>query len=173
MSGLLLRPACEQDTARIVEIYNSNPAFLTAHLGRTSVDVAFLLQDHADAKSAGFLCCVLEADDGRVAGVMDYRPGRTAYLSLLMLDKARQGQGLGAACCRLFEERMREEGSEAVRIDVVSGYEGCALGFWQARGYRPMGKTDLEWGAKRSRASILVKRLVPADPERRTPHGSV
>lgn len=173
MSGLLLRPACEQDTARIVEIYNSNPTFLTAHLGRTSVDVAFLLQDHADAKSAGFLCCVLEADDGRVAGVMDYRPGRTAYLSLLMLDKAHQGQGLGAACCRLFEERMRNEGCEAVRIDVVGGYEGCALGFWQAQGYLLKGEADLAWGDKRSRASILVKRLVPADPERRTPHGSV
>ena len=112
MSGLILRPACEQDTARIMEIYNSNPAFLTAHLGRTSVDAAFLLQDHAAAESAGFLCCVLETDGGRVAGVMDYRPGRTAYLSLLMLDKARQGQGLGAACCRLFEERMRKKAAK-------------------------------------------------------------
>ena len=173
MSGVLLRPACEQDTARIVEIYNSNPAFLMAHLGRMSVDAAFLLQDHADAESAGFLCCVLEADDGRIAGVMDYRPDRTAYLSLLMLDKAHQGQGLGAACCRLFEERMRKEGCEAVRIDVVGGYEGCALGFWQAQGYLLKGEADLAWGDKRSRASILVKRLVPADPERRTPHGSV
>ena len=173
MSGLLLRPACEQDTALIVEIYNSNPTFLTAHLGRTSVDAAFLLQDHADAKSAGFLCCVLEADDGRIAGVMDYCPDRTAYLSLLMLDKAHQGQGLGAACCRLFEERMRNEGCEAVRIDVVGGYEGCALGFWQAQGFLPKGETDLKWGAKRSRASILIKWLLPADPERRTPHGSV
>ena len=79
---------------------------------------------------------------------MDYRPGRTAYLSLLMLDKARQGQGLGAACCRLFEERMRNEGCEAVRIDVVSGYEGCALGFWQARGYRPMGENGPRNGAQ-------------------------
>ena len=109
MSGLILRPACEQDTARIVEIYNSNPAFLTAHLGRKSVDAAFLLQDHAAAESAGFLCCVLETDGGRIAGVMDYRPGPAAYLSLLMLDKAHQGQGLGTACCRLFEERMRRE----------------------------------------------------------------
>ena len=95
MSGLILRPACEQDTTRIVEIYNSNPAFLTAHLGRKSVDAAFLLQDHAAAESAGFLCCVLETDGGRIAGVMDYRPGPAAYLSLLMLDKAHQGQGLG------------------------------------------------------------------------------
>ena len=46
-----------------------------------------------------------------------------------MLDKAHQGQGLGTACCRLFEERMRREGCEAVRIDVVGGYDGCALGF--------------------------------------------
>ncbi|MCI6039970.1 MAG: GNAT family N-acetyltransferase [Clostridiales bacterium] len=173
MSELLLRPVCEQDTVHIVEIYNSNPAFLTAHLGRKSVDAAFLLQDHADAESAGFLCCVLEAEGGRIAGVMDYRPGRTAYLSLLMLDKAYQGQGLGAACCRLFEERMCKEGCEAVRIDVVGGYAGCALGFWQAQGYRTKGETDLEWGAKRSRASILIKRLVPAEPERRTPHESV
>lgn len=173
MSGLILRPASEQDTARIVEIYNSNPAFLTAHLGRKSVDAAFLLQDHAAAESAGFLCCVLETDGGRIAGVMDYRPGPTAYLSLLMLDKAHQGQGLGAACCRLFEERMRREGCEAVRIDVVGGYDGCALGFWQAQGYRPKGETDLVWGAKRSRASILIKRLASAEPERRTPYGSV
>ena len=161
MSGLILRPACEQDTTRIVEIYNSNPAFLTAHLGRKSVDAAFLLQDHAAAESAGFLCCVLETDGGRIAGVMDYRPGPAAYLSLLMLDKAHQGQGLGTACCRLFEERMR------------SGYDGCALGFWQAQGYRPEGETDLVWGAKRSRASILTKRLASAEPERRTPYGSV
>ena len=103
MSGLILRPASEQDTARIVEIYNSNPAFLTAHLGRKSVGAAFLLQDHAAAESAGFLCCVLETDGGRIAGVMDYRPGPTAYLSLLMLDKAHQGQGLerhAAACSK-------------------------------------------------------------------------
>ena len=99
MSGLILRPACEQDTTRIMEIYNSNPAFLTAHLGRKSVDAAFLLQDHAAAESAGFLCCVLETDGGRIAGVMDYRPGPTAYLSLLMLDKAHQGQH-AAACSK-------------------------------------------------------------------------
>ena len=110
MSGLILRSASEQDTARIMEIYNSNPAFLTAHLGRKSVDAAFLLQDHAAAESAGFLCCVLETDGGWIAGVMDYRPGPAAYLSLLMLDKAHQGQGLCTACCRLFEERMRREG---------------------------------------------------------------
>ena len=137
------------------------------------MDAAFLLQDHAAAESAGFLCCVLETDGGRIAGVMDYRPGPAAYLSLLMLDKAHQGQGLGTACCRLFEERMRREGCEAVRIDVVGGYDGCALGFWQAQGYRPEGETDLVWGAKRSRASILIKRLASAEPERRTPYGSV
>ena len=57
MSGLILRPACEQDTARIVEIYNSNPAFLTAHLGRKSVDAAFLLQDHQPRKARAF-CAV-------------------------------------------------------------------------------------------------------------------
>lgn len=172
MSGLILRPACEQDTARIMEIYNSNPAFLTAHLGRKSVDAAFLLQDHAAAESAGFLCCVLETDGGRIAGVMDYRPGPTAYLSLLMLDKAHQGQGwhgMLAACSKNACAGRRQ----AVRIVVVGGYGGCALGFWQAQGYRPKGETDLVWGAKRSRASILIKRLASAEPERRTPYGSV
>ena len=61
-----------------------------------------------------------------------------------MLDKAHQGQGLGTACCRLFEERMRREGCEAVRIDVVGGYDGCALGFWQGAGIPgPKGKRTL------------------------------
>lgn len=143
MSGLILRPACEQDTARIVEIYNSNPAFLTAHLGRKSVDAAFLLQDHAAAESAGFLCCVLETDGGRIAGVMDYRPGRTAYLSLLMLDKAHQGQGLGTACCRLFEERMRREGCKPCASTWWAAMTAAPLASGRRRDTGPKGKRTL------------------------------
>ena len=87
-----------------------------------------------------------------------------------MLDKARQGQGLGAACCRLFEERMRREGCEAVRIDVVGGYGGCALGFWQARGYRPNGENGPRVGRKAlPREHSGQAASVPAEPERRTP----
>ena len=58
MSGLILRPACEQDTARIVEIYNSNPAFLTAHLGRKSVDAAFLFFKTMQPRKARAFCAV-------------------------------------------------------------------------------------------------------------------
>ena len=93
MSGLILRPACEQDTTRIMEIYNSNPAFLTAHLGRKSVDAAFLLQDHAAAESAGFLCCVLETDGGRIAGVRDYRPGPAAMTAVPLASGRRRDTG--------------------------------------------------------------------------------
>lgn len=152
MSGLLLRPACEQDTARIVEIYNSNPAFLMAHLGRMSVDAAFLLQDHADAESAGFLCCVLEADNGRIAGVMDYRPDRTAYLSLLMLDKAHQGQGLGAARAAACLRNVCAK--KAVKL--------CALTWWAAMKAAPLASGRRRGTGPKGKRTLNGAQSVPA-----------
>ena len=157
---LRMRLAVKADTDAVLDIYNSNPDFLLHHLDLERVDAAFLHREQEEMRQAGFSSCVLSgAQDGLPVGVLDYRPGDCAYLSLLMLHRAQRGVGLGRACYAFFERYAARQGSRSIRIDVVDDYEGNALPFWERQGFCARERTELRWGEKRSRALVMVKNL--------------
>lgn len=158
--GYTLRPAAESDIGRIVQIYNGNKPFLRHHLGTDRVSPDFLCGELAQMEALGFLSCViLDAHTGEIVGVLDYQPGETVYLSLLMLDAGAQGKGAGTAVFRAFERAMAEKGRQAVRIDVVDDYPGDLTAFWRKLGFSGEKHTLLCWGGKRSRALVMAKSL--------------
>lgn len=157
---LSMRLAAEADADAVLDIYNSNPDFLLHHLGLERVDAAFLRREQEEMRRVGFSSCVLTgAQDGLPVGVLDYRPGDCAYLSLLMLHRAQRGVGLGRACYAFFERYAARQGSRSIRIDVVDDYEGNALPFWERQGFCARERTELLWGEKRSRAVVMSKNL--------------
>lgn len=157
---LFLRPADRRDAATIAAIYNSNPDFLIHHLGRERVDEAFLLSELDAMAGAGFASLLItEGEGGPAVAAADVRDGEEAYLSLLILDRAAQGHGLGRRCAALLEEHLRAAGSRRVRIDVVDGHPGSPLPFWRRMGYEGGGRVRLTWGDKTSDALVLHKEL--------------
>lgn len=158
MRGESLRPARAADYERIAEIYNSNPAFLCSHLGMESVDEAFIAGECGEMRRAGFEACVIE-DGGQAVGVLDYRSGEEAYLSLLMLHAGWQGQGMGSRVYAAFETQMITEGAASIRIDVVKDYPGNLEPFWKMKGFWEEGEITLVWGNRKSRALVMRKGL--------------
>lgn len=93
---LSMRLAAEADTDAVLDIYNSNPDFLLHHLDLERVDAAFLRQEQKEMRKRAFLpVSSLGRRTGLPVGVLDYRPGDCAYLSLLMLHRDYRGVGLG------------------------------------------------------------------------------
>ena len=155
-----IRRALPQDAERIAEIYSSNVEFLRRHLGRTAVDRDFVVREMAEMERVGFLSCVIEdSARGACIGVLDYRPGACAYLSLLMLEAGAQGSGAGRACYACFERELLRQGASSVRIDVVDGYPGNAAPFWEKLKFVRSGRTNLEWNGWKTEAAVMVKQL--------------
>lgn len=152
------RPITAPEYGEIADIYNSNPAFLRSHLGADAVDAAFIERECREMQGAGFLSCVIEKA-GQVAGVLDYRPGREVYLSLMMLHAEQQGHGAGSAVYAAFEEEMRRKGAASIRIDVVKDYPGNLVPYWKQKGFFGDGEITLEWGGKKSRALVMRRAL--------------
>lgn len=91
-----MREATPSDVDAIVQIYNSNRLFLTNHLGRSSVTRSFILSEQETMKTMDFISCVIVDERvNKIAGVLDYKPDETVYLSIMMLDRQIQGSGVG------------------------------------------------------------------------------
>ena len=158
--ALFLRSADRRDTAVLTAIYNSNPEFLLHHLGREQVEEAFLASELEEMARAGFSSLLItEGADGPAVAAAHVRGGEEAYLSLLILDRAAQGHGLGRRCAALLEDHLRSGGSRRVRIDVVDGHPGSPLPFWLRLGYTGGERVSLTWGGKTSSALVLYKEL--------------
>lgn len=155
---LQIREALPDDITRIVEIYNSNPAFLRQHLGKEQVDASFIEKEQADMQSLGFRSCVIE-EEGEIIGVLDYKEEECVYLSLLMLDSKKQGGGSGSRCYMLLESLMKTQGRNRIRIDVVCNEPENALPFRQKQKFTEIGKTELEWGEKHLKAVVMQKKF--------------
>lgn len=156
----IIRRALPQDAARITEIYNSNADFLRHHLGCPTVGRDFVEREMAEMERVGFLSCVLEdAERGVCIGVLDYRPGKCAYLSLMMLDACSQGSGTGRVCYACFERELLRQGTASVRIDVVDGYPGNVAPFWEKLGFVRSERTNLVWNGWETEAAVMVKQF--------------
>ena len=161
MPEYIMRPASAEDFRGIAEVYNSNRSFLLNHLGMEQVDEAFAAEDAEAMRAAGFCSCVIQEKNGSKAeGVLDYRPGKEVYLSLLMLTANLQGRGTGRMVYTRFEQEMRLAGSITIRIDVVNDYPGHAVSFWEKLGFTKGECILLNWGKKTSQAVVMRKNIV-------------
>ena len=153
-----IRPIREMDFAAAAAVYSSNADFLINHLGVEQIDEIFIAEEAGQMRKIGFQPCVIAGLDGtNIYGVLDYRPGTEAYLSLLLIDRNRQGQGIGSSVYSEFECRMRETGSSSVRIDVVTEHAENALFFWKKHGFNACGQIGLNWGKKQNMAVVMRK----------------
>lgn len=161
MEKIYIRDVSQTDTTRVTEIYNSNPDFLSHHIGKTQVDTAFIQNEFTAMKSMGFLSCVIaEQQTDKIIGILDFKQGECTYLSLFMLDSALHAKGLGTLCYQLFEKHVMTSGTQAIRIDVVNDYPGNVVPFWRKQGFSVDSPTKLTWGEKCSDALVMMKNLL-------------
>lgn len=155
-----IREICPEEHPLAAQVYNANPRFLLEHLGVSQVDEGFIAAEVSSMSKAGFHSCIIvNAETQAVQGVLDYRDGKEAYLSLLMLEKSAQGQGFGREIYLRFEAEMRRAGSQSIRIDVVNDHPDSALGFWRRLGFSERESIVLRWGKKASGAVVMRKYL--------------
>lgn len=91
---------------------------------------------------AGHLIAVSDASGqwvGVLEGLQGYKKPQEAYLGLMLLAPHVRGLGLGAAVLRGYEDWLRAEGMQELRVGV-SEPNTSALRFW-----RRMGFEDEEW----------------------------
>ena len=84
------------DTKRIVEIYNSNEAFVSQHLGKAKIYEELIVCELKEMEKISFNSCkIVDKFSGEIVGLCDFKTDKTAYLSLLMLDNKTKGKGIG------------------------------------------------------------------------------
>ena len=151
------------DTTNIadaINIYNSNTDFLIHHLGEAHIDESFLKNELEEMLAHGFTSNYVLVDNEPI-GILDYMINAEGYvyLSLMMITKEKQKNGLGTAVYDFFENRVRNDGAQIIRIDVVDDYENNVLPFWEKMGFEAKRRDELTWGNKKSSVSVMEKVL--------------
>ena len=145
----------------MVDIYNSNPAFLRHHLGMEAVDVSFISKEMISMNEIGFSsCAIVEETSGDIIGTLDFKYDDECYLSLLMLGAEYQKRGVGPEIYNFFEILAQENGSSSIRIDVVNDYPDNVVVFWEKLGFEQCEPVQLNWGNKVSSAIVMRKQLI-------------
>lgn len=160
MGKYIIRAVQQNDYCKIAGIYNSNRSFLLHHLGMDVVTEDFIAQEILTMHNEGFCSCVIINQENLVVeGILDYRPSREVYLSLLMLSADLHGKGVGSNIYLQFERKMIQDGKNSIRIDVVNDYQGNVVPFWKRLGFLEKENIMLEWGKKKSNAVVMKKNL--------------
>ena len=158
MSSYSIRTARPADAPEIANVYNTNQSFLLHHLGCGFVDTSFIEDEIKEMNSIGFIPSVIvEAETGRIIGVLDYNTADPVYLSLLMLAADQQHRGVGQEIYKSFETCAAQAGKAVIRIDVVNEYAENALPFWEKQGFVRQKEILLTWGNKQSNAVAMTK----------------
>lgn len=160
MSKYIIRDVHKKDIKAIVEIYNSNDQFLFYHLGVKSVDETFMIQEISTMKKLGFRPSVIvNQQNSKIQGILDYKLEQEVYLSLIMLAKNLQGNGTGSSLYSCFESKMIQDKRDSIRIDVVNDYQKNLVAFWKKHGFKEVEEIVLSWGNKKSKAVVMRKYL--------------
>ncbi|SFO18991.1 Acetyltransferase (GNAT) domain-containing protein [Pseudobutyrivibrio sp. JW11] len=146
--------------ADAIKIYNSNTNFLIHHIGEDHIDESFLKNELEEMQAHGFTSNYILVDNEPI-GILDYMINGEGYvyLSLMMITKEKQKNGLGTAVYNFFEEMIRNSGAQIIRIDVVDDYENNVLPFWKKLGFEAKRRDELTWGNKKSSVSVMEKVL--------------
>ncbi len=71
--------------------------------------------------------------------ILDYPVEKTAFIGWFMLEKARQGGGVGSALVREILEALHRAGMKKVRLGCIKGNRR-AYEFWKKHGFAPTGE---------------------------------
>lgn len=146
--------------ADAIKIYNSNTDFLIHHLGEDHIDESFLKNELEEMLAHGFTSNYVLVDTEPI-GILDYMINAEGYvyLSLMMITKEKQKNGLGTIVYKYFENWVCNKGANIIRIDVVDDYENNVLPFWEKMGFVTKKRDELTWGNKKSSVSVMEKVL--------------
>jgi ribosomal protein S18 acetylase RimI-like enzyme len=102
-----------------------------------------------------------------LVGVVDlllrHPDDETVYLGLLLIDRDRQGQGIGAAACRALERDLRSRWPWARRLRLgVVRTNGQVLGFWRRMGFTETGEVRPWRYDKLESEVVLMDKVVPS-----------
>lgn len=148
------------DIDSIVEIYNSNPGFLEAHLNREKVEAKWVDDEINTMKEIGFMSCKVVLKTSKTPiGILDFSVKEESYLSLLMLRSDYRHLRLGSEVYKGFEDFAKIHKSERIRIDVVTSYDKGVLDFWVLKGFNIIDMVELNWSGKTLPAVILKKSI--------------
>ena len=103
--------------------------------------------------------------DGQLVGVLDlllrHPDDETVYLGLLLIERGRQGQGIGAAAIHALERELaaRWPWARRLRLSVVRTNDNV-LGFWRRMGFSETGAVrPWRYDKLRSEAILMDKPL--------------
>jgi uncharacterized protein len=103
--------------------------------------------------------------DDELVGILDlllrYPDEETAYIGLLLIDRARQGQGIGTAAYQALERDVlpRWPWVRRLRLSVVRSNDQV-LGFWRRMGFTEAGEVRPWRYDKLESESILMDKRV-------------
>ncbi|MEG1409938.1 MAG: GNAT family N-acetyltransferase [Terrisporobacter sp.] len=160
MYNYIIDKVNENDIDKIVDIYNSNEAFLKNHMGISRISQDFILNEIKEMRNAGFTSSIIKSNTGEIVGICDFKISyKEAYLSLLMIDSKLKGSGLGSKIYNYLEKSFKSKNINNIRIDVVYDYEENVLGFWEKQGFVSCEKIQLEWNKYKSKAIKMNKTI--------------
>lgn len=149
-----------KDLNKILEIYNSNGEFLINHMDKSVVTEEWIIQELKYMEEMDFKSCkIVERHTENILGIIDFKIDEETYLSLLMIHKDFQGNGLGHIIYQGFEEYIESLKGKSIRIDVVTNYDSSVLKFWTHNGFVKLKDIELNWAGKTLPAVIMKKRL--------------
>ena len=152
--------AAADDINSIVEIYNSNPSFLMAHLDRERVNTQWVVDEMNTMKEIGFISSkVVLKNSYTTIGVLDFLVNEESYLSLLMLHSDNRYLGLGSEVYKGLEYFAKVHKSKRIRIDVVTSYDKNVLNFWTSKGFNIIDQVELNWSGK-SLQAVKMKKIL-------------
>jgi ribosomal protein S18 acetylase RimI-like enzyme len=94
------------------------------------------------SREQGGIFCGIYRLDGTLVGIVDYVPRnfegdpQSAFLSLLMIDKAFRSRGIGSAVVAAIEAEIRKDTQIHTIFSGVQVNNPQAVQFWQRQGYR-------------------------------------
>jgi ribosomal protein S18 acetylase RimI-like enzyme len=104
--------------------------------------------------------------DGELVGVLDlllrYPDAETVYLGLLLIERGRQGQGIGRAAMQALEGEVAARWPRArrLRLSVVRSNDNV-LGFWRRMGFTETGEVRPWRYDKLESEAILMDKPLP------------
>jgi GNAT superfamily N-acetyltransferase len=149
MNSFTLLLLDESDMDALMDIYRGCEDFLA--LGpRPHASEEMIRGDLQFSAEDGGRFCGIRAEDGRLAGVVDYTPGgrsadpTEAHIELLMLTPPYRDRGLGAAVVRAIEAEIWADARVmSIAVEAQVNNPG-ALRFWQRMGYRVVSGPALQ-----------------------------
>ncbi|QRG68053.1 GNAT family N-acetyltransferase [Brevibacillus choshinensis] len=124
-SRLVYTPVAERDFPELLDVYNSNPAYMEYAYGQRAVSLDAVAQDHADnlALEGSYSYCLRESSSDSLIGIAQFilknpRDGHP-WLGLIMIDSRAHGRGYAKEFLDCLIAWYRENGYASLHLGVL------------------------------------------------------